>query len=156
MLFLDCRPVDRVNVGRDEEVVPLELPCFEVFSVFVEIKLLSLADDLRTVVVAVLELLGKLLSFSSFVVKSFLQLELICLVVAFHLSYHVLHHRHLHREPVRSCLIDAFWNGKLRHLLLPVSAVLKSVIVSDVVLGVFFVVEVEPDVVFVHCCHLDR
>ncbi len=60
MLLFDCRPVD---VGRDEEVVPLELPRFEVLSVFIEIKLRSLADDLRTVVVAVLELLSELLSF---------------------------------------------------------------------------------------------
>ena len=53
-------------------------------------------------------------------------------------------------------MIDAFRYGKLRHLLLPVSAVLKSVIVSDVVLDVVFVVDVEPDVVFVCCRHLDR
>jgi hypothetical protein len=72
LLFFDRRPVDRVNVGRDEEVIPLELPRFEVLSVFFEIKLRSLADDLRTVVVAVLELLGELLSFSLFAVESFL------------------------------------------------------------------------------------
>jgi hypothetical protein len=68
----------------------------------------------------------------------------------------VLHHGHLHCEQVCSCLIDAFRYGKLRHLLLPVSAVLKPVVVSDVVLDVVFVVEVEPDIVFVRCCHLDR
>ncbi len=142
MLSFDRHPVDRVDFGRDEEVVPFELPHFEVFSVFFEVKLPSLADDLWTINVVVLELLGKLVSFASLVVESFLQLELIRLVVA------------LHREQVCGCLIDAFGNGKLRHLLLPVSAVLKPV-VSDVVLDVVFIVEVELDVVFV-CCHLDR
>ncbi len=155
MLLFNRRSGDRVDVGPDEEVIPLELPCFEVLSVFIEIKLRSLANDLRTVV-AILELFGKLVSFSSFVVESFLQLELIRLVVAFHLSHHVLHHGHLHREQVCSCLIKAFGNGKLRHLLLPVSAVLKPVVVSKVVLDVVVVVDIEPDVVFVCRRHLDR
>jgi hypothetical protein len=69
LLFFDRGPVDRVNVGRDEEVIPLEIPRFEVLSVFIKIKLRSLADDLGTVVVAVLELLGELVSFSSLVVE---------------------------------------------------------------------------------------
>ncbi len=144
MLFFNCCSVNGDDVGRDEEVVPLELPRFQVLSVLFEIKFRSLAKDLRTVVVAVLELLGELVSFSSLVVGSFLQLELIGLVVAFHLIHHVLHHCHLHCEQVHSCWINAFRNGKLRHLLLPVFAVLKPVVVSDIVVNIFVILDVEP------------
>jgi hypothetical protein len=34
LLFLDCCPVDLVDVGPDEEVISPELPHFEVLSVF--------------------------------------------------------------------------------------------------------------------------
>jgi hypothetical protein len=39
LLFLDCCPVGRVDVGQDEEVISLELPRFEVLSVFFEAEL---------------------------------------------------------------------------------------------------------------------
>ena len=60
MFFFDCRPVDRVDVRRDEEISPFELPRFEVVPVFLEVELRSLANNFWTVAVAVFELLGEL------------------------------------------------------------------------------------------------
>jgi hypothetical protein len=96
--------------------------------------------------------------FSSFVVESGLQIELIRLVVSFHLGHEGLHHVHLHVQQICGCLIDAFRDGELRHLLNvcgSVFTVLKAVIVFDVVFGIVDVVEVESDVIFVGC-HLSR
>ncbi len=157
MFFFDCRPVDRVDVRRDEEIGPFELPRFEVVPVFLEVELRSLANNFWTITVAVFELLGKFESFSPFVVESGFQIELIRLVVSFHLGHEGLHHGHLHVEQICCCWIDAFRDGELRHLLNmcdSVFAVLKAVVVSDVVFGIFDVVEVESDIVSVGC-HLD-
>jgi hypothetical protein len=45
LFFFDCCPVNRVDVRRDEEDNPFELPRFEVVPVLLEVKLRSLANN---------------------------------------------------------------------------------------------------------------